>query len=125
MDYEQLYSGEHLKKINPQWTFRTWSYRHTFVAKMKYIIKTLGKMPKTTKILDAGCGQGLLVDYFRKQGYDITGIDACYGSEYVKKGDLLQNDLPDNTFDLILCLDVIEHFPLSEQENVSQSLGVF
>ena len=123
MDYEQLYSGEHLKKINPQWTFRTWSYRHTFVAKMKYIIKTLGKMPKTTKILDAGCGQGLLVEYFRKQGYDITGIDAFYGSEYVKKGDLLQNDLPDNTFDLILCLDVIEHFPLSEQENVIKELS--
>ncbi len=123
MDYEQLYSGEHLKKINPQWTFRTWSYRHTFVAKMKYVTKLLEETAKTQKILDAGCGQGLLVEYFRKQGYDITGIDAFYGSEYVQKGDLLKNDLPSNTFDLILCLDVIEHFPLLEQENLIRELA--
>lgn len=122
MDYEALYSGEHLKKINPEWTFRKWSYRHTFVAKMQYIIKLLKKLPKNKKILDAGCGQGLLVEHFRKKGYGITGIDAFYGSEYVKKGDLLQNDFKDNTFELILCLDVIEHFPLTEQENLIKEL---
>ncbi len=122
MNYERLYSGDHLKKINPNWSFKKWSYRHTFVAKMKYVTKLLEKTPKTSKILDAGCGQGLLVEYFRKKGYDITGIDAFYGSEFVQKGDLLQNDLQDNSFDVILCLDVIEHFPLLEQEKLIQEL---
>ncbi|MBI2102606.1 class I SAM-dependent methyltransferase [Candidatus Woesearchaeota archaeon] len=122
MNYEQLYSGEHLKKINPKWTFRKWSYRHTFVAKMKYVTKLLQKTPKTHKILDAGCGQGLLVEHLRKRGYDVRGIDAFYGSEYVHQGDLLQNDFSNNTFDVILCLDVIEHFPLLEQEKLIQEL---
>ncbi|MBS3169559.1 class I SAM-dependent methyltransferase [Candidatus Woesearchaeota archaeon] len=122
MNYEQLYSGEHLKKINPQWTYQRWSYRHTFAAKMKYVTKLLQKTAKTSKILDAGCGQGLLVQHFQQQGYNITGIDAFYGSEYVQKGDLLQNDFPNNQFDLILCLDVIEHFPFPEQETLIKEL---
>ena len=116
MDYAHLYSGEHLQKINPKWTFEKWSYKHTFIAKMKYIEKILRQAPKTAKILDAGCGQGLLVGEFHRQGYDITGIDAFYGSERVKKENILKNSFPNNTFDVILCLDVIEHFPLNEQE---------
>ena len=85
MTYEKLYSGEHLKNINPNWTFKRWSYRHTFVAKMKLIEKILKRVPKHYKILDAGCGQGLLVKEFHKRGYNIIGIDAFYGSELVKK----------------------------------------
>lgn len=122
MNYQTLYSGEHLKKINPHWTYQTWSYRHTFEAKMKYIISLLKRLPKQTKILDAGCGQGLLVQEFKRRGYDIQGIDAFYSSKAVRKGDLLKNNLPDNTFDLILCLDVIEHFQLNEQEKLIQEL---
>lgn len=122
MNYEKLYSGEHLKKINPNWSFKKWSYRHTFVTKMKYVTGLLQKIPSGAKILDAGCGQGLLVEELRKKGYDARGIDAFYGSEYVHKGDLLQNSFPDNTFDVIFCLDVIEHFPLVEQEKLIQEL---
>src|SRR3989344_4827659 len=122
MNYSQLYSGDHLKKINPQWTYQKWSYRHTFEAKMEFIVSFLEKLPKTAKILDAGCGQGLLVQEFHSRGYDITGIDAFYSSELVRKDDLLKNGFADNTFDIILCLDVIEHFPLQEQEGVVQEL---
>ncbi|MBI2665438.1 class I SAM-dependent methyltransferase [Candidatus Woesearchaeota archaeon] len=122
MDYSQLYSGEHLKQINPNWTFEKWSYKHTFESKMQYIISFLEKLPKDTKILDAGCGQGLLVTEFKSRGYDISGIDAFYSSEIVRKDDLLKNGFPDNTFDVILCLDVIEHFPKDEQERVVQEL---
>ncbi len=122
MNYEKLYSGEHLKKINPQWTFKKWSYRHTFVAKMKYITSFLNTLPKDTKILDAGCGQGLLVQHFKDKGYDIIGIDAFYGSEYVKQDDILNNSFEDNSFDIILCLDVIEHFQLDQQETLVKEL---
>jgi ubiquinone/menaquinone biosynthesis C-methylase UbiE len=122
MNYQNLYSGEHLKKINPNWTFDSWSYKHTFVEKMKYIVSLLEKLPKKTKILDAGCGQGLLVEEFNKRGYDIQGIDAFYDSEHVNKEDILNNQFLDNTFDVILCLDVIEHFQLSEQETLVKEL---
>ena len=120
MNYKKLYSGEHLKKINPKWTFKKWSYRHTFVAKMKYI--TSLKIPRNKKILDAGCGQGLLVEHFKRKSYDITGIDAFYGSEHVVKGDILKSNFKDNTFDLIFCLDVIEHFSFDQQEVLVKEL---
>ena len=122
MNYKKLYSGEHLKKINPHWTYEKWSYRYTFEAKMKYIIKLLSQVPKHCQILDAGCGQGLLVEEFRKKGYDIQGIDAFYSSELVRQDDILKNGFADNTFDVILCLDVIEHFEFSEQEKLVNEL---
>jgi|SRR3989344_7857881 len=122
MDYSHLYSGEHLKKINPSWTYKKWSYRYTFEAKMHYILNLLDSLAKDTKILDAGCGQGLLVEEFHSRGYDIKGIDAFYSSELVRKDDLLKNGFADNTFDVILCLDVIEHFQKDEQEDVVKEL---
>lgn len=122
MDYKQLYSGEHLKRINPNWTFNKWSYRHTFTAKMKHIVSLLKKIPKHHKILDAGCGQGLLVEKFQRLGYDIIGVDAFYESEHVRKDDILKTNFPENSFDTILCLDVIEHFPHQEQETLIKEL---
>ena len=123
MNYSQLYSGEHLKELNPNWTFEKWSYRHTFVAKMKYVEKLLSKIPKEATILDAGCGQGLLVEEFQKRGYTMTGIDAFYSSKFVQKGDLCKSGFKQNTFDVILLLDVIEHFQLNEQEKVIAELS--
>jgi 2-polyprenyl-3-methyl-5-hydroxy-6-metoxy-1,4-benzoquinol methylase len=123
MDYSKLYSGSHLKKINPNWTYDTWSYKHTFEAKMKHILGLLSRLPTSTKILDAGCGQGLLVEEFKKRGYDIQGIDAFYSSESVRKDDILNNGFDNNTFDVVLCLDVIEHFQKKEQENLVKELA--
>ena len=122
MNYKKLYSGEHLKRIDSNWTYENWSYRHTFEAKMKYIMKLMGKVPKHCKILDAGCGQGLLVEEFKRRGYDIQGIDAFYSSELVRKDDILKNGFSDETFDIILCLDVIEHFQFTEQEKLVKEL---
>ncbi|MAG60529.1 hypothetical protein CL619_01960 [archaeon] len=122
IDYEKLYSGEHLKKVNPNWNFRNWSYRHTFVSKMKYVINYVASLPKDIKILDAGCGQGLLVQEFKRQGFDVIGIDAFYDSEHVKCESIMDSKFEDNTFDLVLCLDVIEHIQINEQEKVIAEL---
>jgi 2-polyprenyl-3-methyl-5-hydroxy-6-metoxy-1,4-benzoquinol methylase len=122
MNYKKLYSGEHLKRINPNWTFEKWSYKHTFIAKMKYINNLLSKVPKGCRILDVGCGQGLLVKEFKRKGYDIVGIDKFYSNEYVIKEDIFDNSFEDNSFDLILCLDVIEHFNFDFQEKLIQEL---
>jgi len=115
-------NGEHLKKINPAWTFEKWSYRHTFIAKMRYIEKFLLEQDKKLKILDVGCGQGLLVNHFHELGYDIKGIDKEYSSKLVMKQDIFKTKIKNNSYDLILCLDVIEHFDISEQEKLVKVL---
>ena len=40
-----------------------------------YVIKAVGNVRKK-KILDIGCGDGSLTEYFAKRGADITGIDS-------------------------------------------------
>ncbi len=122
MRYEKLYSGEHLKEINPRWTYKKWSYRLTFEAKMNFVLRELRKLPKDARILDAGCGQGLLVEHLHRKGYDVTGIDAFYGNDLVKKADIMKSGFADESFDVILCLDVIEHFQFHEQEDLIKEL---
>ncbi len=95
---------------------RKWKYYPIYVAKTEYLTKFLEAIPKTAKILDAGCGEGVLVEKYRKMGYDIRGLDLNYSSECVTKGDLLNTPFKDEMFDVVLCLDVIEHLNFEDQE---------
>lgn len=93
-----------------------WSYYPTYLAKMKFIRSYMRKIPPNYKILDLGCGEGVLVEEFKNLGYDIAGLDQNYSSEFVVRGDILRTPFPDQNFDLILCLDVIEHLNYENQE---------
>jgi dTDP-4-dehydrorhamnose reductase len=70
------------------------------------------------KVLDFGCGSGLFVGELAALGYESHGLDIS--SEAIKFGQLqgIKNlavldshkiNYPDNTFDSILILDVLEH----------------
>ena len=74
------------------------------------------------KILDAGCGEGVLVEKYREKGFDIIGLDLNYSSEYVKNGDITKMPFEEEEFDLVLCLDVLEHINISDHEKVSDEL---
>lgn len=81
------------------------------------------KLPlKNLKILDIGCGGGLISEPMSRLGGDVTGIDASnknieVAKSHAKKSDLKINYLnisPENLdqknkFDIILNLEVIEH----------------
>lgn len=70
---------------------------------------------KSLKILDAGCGPGAMLPILAKYG-DVVGIDMSdealkYARKIgnVKKGDISNLDFPDETFDLVVCMDVLYH----------------
>ena len=107
-EYAKL--GDYHKNLDPNW-----SYTPTYLRKMKYVRSFLNNLPKQTKILDAGCGEGILVEEFRLKGYLIEGIDLNYESEYVSHGNILDLPYPENTFDVVLCLDVFEHLDFKDQ----------
>lgn len=70
--------------------------------------------PKT--LLDVGCGTGLSLDYFRRQGVEVLGIEGSpLAISKSKRPDLItQADLHDKidlhkTFEVVWCFEVAEH----------------
>lgn len=104
---------EKIKKGDKKIDGRDW-YFLIYERKMKIIVKIIEEF-YGRKILDCGCGEGILVEEFKSKGYDIEGIDKNYESEFVKAGDITNMEYPDNQFDVVLLLDVLEHLPYNEQ----------
>ena len=81
---------------------------------------TTGHAPR---VLDAGCALGLLVEALAERGIDAHGIDI---SEYaiaqahasirdrVRVRSLTAPDSFDGRYDLIVCIEVLEHMPAAE-----------
>lgn len=82
-----------------------------------------------TSVLDAGCAKGLLVEAMRKRGVEAWGIDVSEFAisevhesirEYCSVASLTE-PLP-RRYDLITCIEVIEHIPAAEADKAIASL---
>jgi len=114
---------------------RHWWYR----GRRRIVRAELDRLPirnGSATVLDAGCGSGRtlqeLTDYGNVHGIeldpDAAGFAASKGYGEVQVGRLEELPWADDTFDLITCLDVIEHTPddritLSELRRVCKPGG--
>jgi SAM-dependent methyltransferase len=91
---------------------------------------------RPTRSLDVGCGIGALVSELRRRGVDAHGCD--FSTTFIDRArrrarpHLTQQDVtalrfPDNHFDLVTCMEVLEHLPvrvidlaLAEMKRVSR-----
>ena len=92
----------------------TWDYRPTYLAKMAAVRRHLDRLPGDARVLDAGCGEGVLVQEYAGR-LRIEGVDANYRSDHVREGSVTALPYDDATFDDLLCLDVLEHLTFGEQ----------
>ena len=92
----------------------SWDYYPTYLAKLDAVRRYLNALPPATRVLDAGCGEGILVEEYATR-LDIMGVDANYSSERVTHGSVTALPLPDASFDRALCLDVLEHLSYEDQ----------
>jgi SAM-dependent methyltransferase len=91
-----------------------WDYYPTYIAKLSMVRNWLDGLPPSTRVLDAGCGEGVLVDEYAGRLL-IEGLDPNYSSARVRIGSLTALPYEDGTFDRALCLDVLEHLVFEEQ----------
>jgi len=92
----------------------SWDYLPTYLAKLAYVRKYLETLPPATRVLDAGCGEGVIVEEFASR-LAIEGADPNYSSPHVRQASLLALPYERGTFDRALCLDVLEHLTYEEQ----------
>ncbi len=103
------------------------------------LAKYLTKNPKNTKLLDFGCGSGIFVEELEKAGFDAHGVDisdeavrfgALQGVKNLSVMDSHRINFSDNTFDVVLSMDVLEHledesWAIKEIERILKPGGVF
>ncbi len=96
-----------------------------FRARAKIILKHLSKIPRTAKVLDAGCGYGIYSMFLSQRGVrvDAIDLDASRVAEIEKHkaeypplknittfvGSLTKLPYSSNSYDAIVCSDVVEH----------------
>lgn len=87
------------------------------------------------KLLDIGCGGGVLTEEFARLGCQVTGIDVSAESIAVardhahvenlhigyKTGEATQLQFDENSFDVVSCCDVLEH--IMEWQQVISEVG--
>lgn len=113
------YSEEYIHLWRNHWW---WQSRHEMVMRTIRKLRKKGDKDKNWRILDIGCGGGVAFDDLEKYGA-VYGIEP---NEHLAKAipkwqDRIERRLfdatyqPDEKFDLVLMLDVLEHIELDEE----------
>ncbi|MGA3092595.1 MAG: class I SAM-dependent methyltransferase [Terriglobales bacterium] len=95
------------------------------VSRRRFTLEMIeARVAKGAKILDVGCGTGHLAGELMRRGYQAWGVDFSagmvryasehYGADRFQVGDIEHLPFPDNTFDGIVCLGVMEYLTSDE-----------
>ena len=93
-----------------------WLQEKLYAWRSGQVLRRLNK--KNARVLDIGCGRGLLLRAFQQQGCDVTGTefsdDACRFAREVLKlpvrvGLVTELNFPANSFDVVVMWHVLEH----------------
>ncbi len=92
----------------------------SLVSRKNFALRLLQNgVPPGSKTLDVGCGAGVFAVELIQHGYDVWGVDLSEamikytretsGIQQFSVGDSERLEFPDNTFDAVTCLGVIEY----------------
>lgn len=101
--------GDYHRQPDPEW-----NYYPTYRAKLARVRRYLDALPPATRVLDAGCGEGVIVETYAGR-LRIEGLDEHYASPHVRQGSITSLPYGDAAFDRVLCLDVLEHLTFEDQ----------
>lgn len=100
-----------------KWTRKQQEYQRTICETLQQLYRYVPD--RSSRILDAGCGDGWTLDQLRRDGYiHIEGVDinpekirvaaAEYG-HVIHRQNLHKLSLPDETYDAVYCRHTLEH----------------
>ena len=113
------YVGNYLRHVNAWYGFIIRAY-YNYVA-YQFMAKPT-RLPSQSRVLDIGCGVGLLVEQFAKLDYQVVGVDvhqaAIENSICPSRCFLVETtsclSYPARHFDLIVSREVLEHIPAAD-----------
>lgn len=87
------------------------------VKRYHTLLDNFEKYRKTNKILDIGAGKGYFLEVAKERGWEVYGTEfsaECVASTREKgielfQGNLLNASFSDEQFDIVVCIEVIEH----------------
>lgn len=107
--YSQTYTDEELRYFREK-------------AEQKQVVLRQEMGIQSGRLLDVGCGEGFVLDYFKKQGWDVLGLDYSeFGVQHqnpdclpnLRVGDVYESltllQQTGETFDVIWLQNVLEH----------------
>ncbi len=136
--YEKKYYQDSNGGYEKDYTEAEITFFKNKIKEKEYIINKFFQNDSPKSIIDVGCGEGWAVNYFKKLGWEITGLDFSdfgikkFNSQYVEyfiKGDVMENiDLLINEnkkYDVVLLDHVYEHVtdPIEIVEKIKEVLN--
>jgi SAM-dependent methyltransferase len=110
--------GNRQKHLNPN------PFQQMLVDNFHSNIEKLVEQTRVTRLLDAGCGEGFTLQHLKQHRPSLTFIGGDFDSDALLWGranlshrapvanlDLHHLPFPDNSFPLVICLEVLEHLP--------------
>lgn len=104
-----------------KYTYDNELYQRLLQSFLRHLYEMLMEV-EPESVLDAGCGEGFVVDYLARQNPDLklTGVDlseeaiayaeAHFGERArFRTGSVYKLPFSDNSFDVVLCSEVLEH----------------
>lgn len=83
------------------------------------------------RVIDLGCGPGFLMHLLKEVGIDADGLDISPSSpvmappgvrDRIQIGSIVDADLPDQAYDLVICREVLEHLPVIDVHRAVQNM---
>jgi ubiquinone/menaquinone biosynthesis C-methylase UbiE len=117
---QATWQSQERAQIYDQTTSSQVDYTHFLTT--EYLQELAGRIRPGSKVLDLGCGTGVLTKALGAQGFDVTGVDisqamldkiraaAPAGRITLKQGDIFNLPFADNSFDGIITRWVVPHF---------------